>query len=100
MLNLLNLLLNLRLSFRLDLSDQLHRRWWRQRYRNILRLGSRGQRIIVQRNLPLAVEIVGKCLQPKCKIGSEYQLIIILDETLMYGLGMHAEFTKHGVGGE
>ena len=99
LLNLLNLLLNLRFPFRLDLSDQLHWWWWKRNGYN-LRLGSRVQRIIVQCNLVLAAKVGGKCLQPKGKIRSEYQFIIILDETLMYGLGMHAEFIEHGVGGE
>lgn len=62
LLNLLNLLLNLGLAFRLDFCDQLHRRRWRQRNGYDLRLGSGGECVIVQGNLVLAIDVVGKGL--------------------------------------
>lgn len=100
LLNLLNFRLNLLLPFCFDFSDKL--RWRRRRQRNghNFWLSSRDKCVIVQGNLILAAEIVGNWLQPKRKISSEYEFIIILDETLMYCLGVYCELIEHGVGGE
>lgn len=99
LLNLLNFGLNFLFTFCLDLSDK--RRWWRRkRNGHSLWLSSRGKRIIVKSNLVLATEIDGNCPQPKREISSEYEFIIILDETLMNGLGVYCELIQHGVGGK